>query len=71
MHVVKVIELLAESDKSWEDAAQQAVTVASKTIRNIKSIYIQDFQATAENGKITKYRVNAKISFVIEHAGEE
>ena len=66
MSVVKVIEVLAQSDKSWEDAAQQAVSVASKTVRNIKSIYIKDMQATVENGKIASYRVDAKISFVIE-----
>jgi flavin-binding protein dodecin len=43
MSVVKVIEVLAQSEKSWEDAAQQALKVASKTIRNIQSIYIEGF----------------------------
>ncbi len=66
MAVVKVIEVLAQSDKSWEDAAQQAVAVASKTVRNIKSIYIKDMQAAVEGGKIVSYRVDSKISFVIE-----
>ncbi len=66
MAVVKVIEVLAQSDKSWEDAAQQAVAVASKTVRNIKSIYIKDMQAAVEDGKIVSYRVDSKISFVIE-----
>ncbi len=64
--MLKVIEVLAESDKSWEDAAQQAITNASKTVRNIKSIYLKNIEATVENGKIAKYRVNAKISFVLE-----
>ena len=49
--MLKVIEVLAESTKSWEDAAAQAVATASKTIRNIKSIYIENFEATVENGK--------------------
>lgn len=49
--VVKVIELLSESPKSWEDAAQTAVREASKTLRNIRSIYIKEFTAAADNGK--------------------
>lgn len=63
MALLKVIELLAESKKSWEDAAQNAVAEASKTIRNIRSIYIKDFNAEVENGKITSWRLNCKISF--------
>ena len=63
MTILKVIEVLAQSNKSWEDAAQQAVKEASKTIRNIKSIFIHDMEATVENGKIADYRINAKISF--------
>ena len=66
MAMLKVIEVLAESTKSWEDAAQQAITNASKTVRNIKSIYIQNFEATVEKGKIKSYRINAKLSFVLE-----
>ncbi len=63
--VVKVIEVLAQSEKSWEDAAAKAVKAASKSIDNIKSIYIVDTSAKVENGKIVKYRINAKISFLI------
>jgi flavin-binding protein dodecin len=66
MSVVKVIEVLSQSDKSWEDATQQAVTVASKSVRNIKSIYIENMQATVEDNKIVGYRVDAKISFLVE-----
>ncbi len=65
--IVKVIELLTQSEKSWEDAAQNAVTEASKTVRNIRSIYIKEFEAAVENGKITQYRINAKIAFEFEH----
>jgi flavin-binding protein dodecin len=64
--IVKVIEVLAQSDKSWEDAAQTAVAEASKTLRNIRSIYIKEFEAAVDNNKITQYRVNAKVSFEIE-----
>jgi flavin-binding protein dodecin len=64
--MLKVIEVLAESDKSWEDAASQAVTRASKSVHGIKSIYIKDMNAQVENNKITKYRVNANISFVLD-----
>jgi flavin-binding protein dodecin len=63
MAIVKVIELLAESTKSWEDAANNALAEASKSIRNIKSVYIKDFNAEVEDGKIKNYRLNCKISF--------
>lgn len=64
--VVKVIELLAQSEKSWEDAAQSAVKEASKTLRNIRSIYIKEFEAVVEGGKITQYRINTKVTFDLE-----
>ncbi len=66
MTILKVVEILAQSEKSWEDAAQLAVQEAAKTVRNIKSIYIQEMEATVENDRITYYRVNVKISFAIE-----
>jgi flavin-binding protein dodecin len=64
--IAKVIEVLAQSEKSWEDAAQLAVQEAAKTVRNIETIYIKDFQAVVEDNEITKYRVNAKITFLVE-----
>lgn len=64
--MLKVIEVIAESNKSWEDAAANAVTRAGKTLKGIKSIYIKDFQAKVENKKIVLYRVNANISFMLE-----
>ncbi|MCF6154368.1 MAG: dodecin domain-containing protein [Candidatus Brocadia sp.] len=66
MAIVKVIEVLAQSEKGWEDAAQEALKEASKSVRNIQSIYIKEFQATVENNQIVNYRINAKISFVVE-----
>lgn len=68
MTMLKVVEVLSQSDKSWEDAAQIAVTNAAKTVRNISSIYIKELEATVENDRIAKYRVNAKISFRLEDA---
>ncbi len=66
MSTLKVIEVLAESNKSWEDAAQEAVTTTSKTVRNVKSIWIDNFEATVEAGKLKSYRINAKVSFVLD-----
>lgn len=66
MAVAKVIEIMAESNKSWEDAAQQALNEAAKTVDNIRSIYIKDQQAIVEGNQITKFRVNAKVTFVVK-----
>ncbi len=66
MSVVKVLELLAESEESWEDAARQAVAEAAKTVRGISSVYISELQATVENNQVKNYRANVKISFLLE-----
>ena len=66
MAIVKVIEVLAQSNESWEDATRQALTEVSKTVRNIQNIYIKDFQAVVENGKVMNFRVNAKVSFLVD-----
>jgi flavin-binding protein dodecin len=65
MSVLKVIEILANSEESWEDAVQNAVTHASKTIKNIRSVNISNQSATVSGGKIDQYRVNVKISFEV------
>jgi flavin-binding protein dodecin len=65
-NMLKIIEVLTESDKSWEDAAQQAVLHAAKTVHGIKSIYIKNFEAKVENDRIVKYRINANISFLLD-----
>ncbi|HSJ55946.1 MAG TPA: dodecin family protein [Anaerolineae bacterium] len=66
MAIVKVIEVLAQSKESWEDATRVALTEAAMTVQGIQSIYIKEFQAVVENNEITEYRVNAKISFVVK-----
>ncbi len=66
MSVVKVVEIIGQSEKSWEDAVEQALEDTKKTVRNIQSIYVKDFQAIVEDDEITHYRVNTKISFLVE-----
>jgi hypothetical protein len=66
MAIHKVLEVLSQSDKSWEDAAALAVRDASKSVHGIKSIYIQDLQADVKGNKITTYRVTAKITFEVD-----
>lgn len=66
MSVVKVIEVMANSTKSWEDAAQTAVLHASKTIKDIKSVWVQDHSAIVVKNKITEYRLTVKISFDVD-----
>ncbi len=62
----KVVEVQAQSSKGWDEAAQAAIDEASKSVRNIESIYIREFYANVENDKITKYRVNAKVTFRVK-----
>jgi dodecin len=64
--MLKVIEVLAESEKSWEDATAGAVQRAAKTVKNIRSIYVEHFEAKVEGDRVVRYRINAKISFVLE-----
>jgi flavin-binding protein dodecin len=67
MPMLKVIEVLAESKKGWEDAAQVAVTTAAKSVRHVRSINIDNLQATVDDkGRINNYRINAKIAFELE-----
>ena len=64
--VVKVIEIIAASDKGFTEATQVALEEASKTVKNIKSIYIKEMNANVEDNKIVSYAVNAKISFTLD-----
>ena len=66
MSVVKVIEVLAQSEKSFEDAVQTALREASRSVRNIKSIYVKEMQAIVDGDRIAEWRVNTKISFALE-----
>lgn len=64
--IVKVIEVIAESDSSFDDAARNAVKQVAKTVKNIKSVWIDNLTATVEGDRIAEYRVNAKVSFLVE-----
>lgn len=67
MAIVKVIEVIAQSEKGWEDATREAIREARKTVHGIQTIYIQDFQAILDDSQeIALYRINAKISFVVD-----
>ena len=66
MPIVKVIEVIASSEKGIEDALQQAVTEASKTIHNIDSVYVKDIKVHVKDNKITTYGVVCKISFRLD-----
>ncbi len=65
MSVIKVIEVLGNSTVSFEDAVQNVINDVSKTVKNIKSVYVQDMQVAVNNNKIAEYRVNTKVSFGI------
>ena len=65
MSVLKVIEVLGNSTESFEDAVQNVIDDASKSVKNIKSVYVQDMQVTVSDNKIKEYRVNTKVTFGI------
>jgi len=65
MSVLKVIEVLGNSTLSFEDAVQNVIKEAGKTVKNIKSVYIKDMQVTVNSNKISEYRVTTKVCFGI------
>jgi flavin-binding protein dodecin len=64
--VIKVVELMSESEDSWEDAAREVVERAAQTLRNIRSVYVKEFEAVVEGGEIARFRVNCKVTFALE-----
>lgn len=64
--IVKIVEVIAQSEKSFDDATKQAVKEVAKTVRGVKSVWIDNFSCTVEGDRITEYRVNAKVSFLVE-----
>ncbi len=67
MAIVKVIEVIASSDKSFDDAVKQAVKETSRTIRNIDSVWVKDMKAHVKDGKIKSYGVICKVSFRLDN----
>ncbi|RLE83353.1 MAG: dodecin domain-containing protein [Thermoprotei archaeon] len=66
MTVIKTIELIGVSDKSWDDAVKQALKEAAKTIRNIREVEIVSFSAKVENNNITEYYAQVRLYFEVE-----
>lgn len=66
MSVLKVIEVMSSSKKSWQDATELGVAKAAKTLKNIRSAWVQDQSVAVEKGKIKEYRVSLKITFELE-----
>jgi dodecin len=66
MAVLKVLELMADSSKSWEDATAKAIAKASKSVQGISSAWVQDQSVTVADGRVTSYRVTLKVSFVVK-----
>ena len=66
MSVAKVIELIGSSKVSFDDAVKNALKEAAKTIKGIKEVWVQNLSAKVEDGKITEYRANVKLTFLVE-----
>ena len=66
MAVLKVIEVLSNSNTSWEDATKKAVKEASKTVKNIRSVYVQEQSAIVNGDNVTEFRVNLKLTFEVK-----
>ena len=66
MSVARVSEISSTSEKSFEDAMQQGISRANKTLRNVKGAWIKEQQLDIENGKVTRYRVNMLITFILD-----
>ena len=66
MSIAKVTEIIAESEKSFDDAVQSGIKRATKTLENVTSAWVQDQTVKVENGEITEYRVHLKVTFVLK-----
>ncbi len=66
MSVAKVIEIFSTSDKGFEDAIQSGIAKAGETVNNIRGAWVNEQKVDVENGKIVRYRVNLKITFIVD-----
>jgi hypothetical protein len=64
--IVKVIEVIAQSEKSWDDAVKNALDEVAKTVDDVKEIWVSGMKAIIEDGRIAEYRLTAKVSFVVK-----
>jgi dodecin len=65
MSVAKIIEISAQSGTSFEDAVKEGIARASKTVDNIQGAWIKEMQVTVESGRVTGYRVNMNVTFIL------
>jgi dodecin len=66
MSVARVTEISAISEQGFEDAVRQAIARATKTLRNVEGAWVKDMNVMIEDGKITGYKVNLEVTFVLE-----
>ncbi|QNL49019.1 dodecin domain-containing protein [Olivibacter sp. SDN3] len=71
MSIVKVIEVIASSEESFDDAVKNAVAEVSKTVSNIDSVFVKDFKVHVNNGQVTSYGAICKVSFRIDRQSNE
>jgi len=64
--IAKVSEIISSSSKSFEDAIQEGIKRANKTLENVSGAWIKDQKVVVENGKITEYRVIMRVTFVLK-----
>lgn len=65
MSVARVTEIIASSSKSFDDAVEQGVDRANKTLENVEGAWVQDVKVTVKNGKIDEWRVALKVTFIL------
>jgi flavin-binding protein dodecin len=65
MSVARVTEITSSSKKSFQDAIEKGIDRATKTLKNVEGAWIQDQKVVVEAGKITSYRVNMKVTFIL------
>lgn len=70
MSAVKIIKVLGTSEESWEDAAQNAVTEANRTVDDISGVEVEDWTATVDSGGITTYKATVEIAFPVHESGD-
>jgi hypothetical protein len=68
MTILKSEQILADSDTSWDDAVQNAIERFSKTVRNVRSAYVNDFSTVIKGGQVTTWRVNLQVTFEVDEA---
>jgi flavin-binding protein dodecin len=66
MSIAKVIEITVESERGFEDAINQGIATAAKTVRNIRGAWVKEQQVVVDKGKVVQYRVNLKVTFILE-----